>query len=130
MLTFMRRDARLETFDLTPWSSLPGTRLRAEDFRDGRLVQHQDDVTRPAGLAKHRATLEAADLIFLDAAKDGTMERRLLESFEGLRLRRPLLVLDDIRLWNMLATWRDIRRPKLDLTSFGHWSGTGLVDWA
>jgi hypothetical protein len=36
---------------------------------------------------------------------------------------------DDIRLWNMLRTWRTINRPKLDLTSFGHWSGTGLVDW-
>jgi len=20
-------------------------------------------------------------------------------------------------------------KPKLDMTSFGHWSGTGLVDW-
>lgn len=36
---------------------------------------------------------------------------------------------DDIRVWNMLAIWRGIRRPKLDLTSFGHWSGTGLVDY-
>ena len=23
----------------------------------------------------------------------------------------------------------EIARPKLDLTSFGHWSGTGLVEW-
>ncbi len=36
---------------------------------------------------------------------------------------------DDIRVWNMLEIWRGIRRPKLDLTSFGHWSGTGLVDY-
>ncbi|MGH7312141.1 MAG: hypothetical protein ACREJV_03130 [Candidatus Rokuibacteriota bacterium] len=31
--------------------------------------------------------------------------------------------------WNMLAIWREIRMPKLDVTSFGHWSGTGLVEW-
>lgn len=42
---------------------------------------------------------------------------------------QPILVFDDIRAWNMLAIWREIRMPKLDLTSFGHWSGTGLVDW-
>jgi hypothetical protein len=36
---------------------------------------------------------------------------------------------DDIHLWNTLGTWRRISRPKLGLTSFGHWSGTGLVDW-
>jgi hypothetical protein len=30
----------------------------------------------------------------------------------------------------MLAIWRRIRRPKLDFTSFGHFTGTGLVLWA
>jgi hypothetical protein len=39
-----------------------------------------------------------------------------------------ILVLDDTRLLNMIDVWRLIRSPKLDLTSFGHWSGTGLVD--
>jgi hypothetical protein len=29
----------------------------------------------------------------------------------------------------MLGVWRGIARPKLDLTSFGHGSGTGLVRW-
>ena len=42
----------------------------------------------------------------------------------------PIVMLDDIRLWRMLSFWQDIPRPKLDLTSFGHWSGTGLVDYA
>jgi hypothetical protein len=37
---------------------------------------------------------------------------------------------DDIRFWNMLRIWRNVAAPKLDITSFGHWSGTGLVDWA
>jgi hypothetical protein len=47
-------------------------------------------------------------------------------------MQRPphaLVVFDDIRVMNMVATWRRIARPKLDLTSFGHWSGTGLIDW-
>jgi hypothetical protein len=28
----------------------------------------------------------------------------------------------------MVNLWRRIDSPKIDLTSFGHWSGTGLVD--
>jgi hypothetical protein len=32
-------------------------------------------------------------------------------------------------MMNMIGIWRGIRHPKLDLTSFGHWSGTGLVEW-
>jgi hypothetical protein len=39
-----------------------------------------------------------------------------------------LLILDDIRFTNMIPLWRAISSPKLDLSSFGHWSGTGLVD--
>jgi hypothetical protein len=30
---------------------------------------------------------------------------------------------------NMIELWRNVQKPKLDLTSFGHWSGTGLIDW-
>ena len=43
--------------------------------------------------------------------------------------KNTLLVFDDIRLWNMLEIWREIRHPKIDLTSLGHYTGTGLVDW-
>ncbi|WP_341884141.1 hypothetical protein [Synechococcus sp. UW140] len=38
------------------------------------------------------------------------------------------LLLDDIHLLPMVECWRSISSPKLDLTSFGHWSGTGIVD--
>ena len=67
----------------------------------------------------------------MDAAKDGQMERQFLSLFDSLAFRNaPVAIFDDIRLWNMLDIWRGVRRPKLDLTSFGHWSGTGLVDYA
>ena len=95
-----------------------------------RIVTHLDDLVSAAGFERHRALLESASLVFVDAAKDGVMERVLLERFESLRFRRPtLVVFDDIRVWNMLSIWRDVRRPKLDATSFGHWSGTGMIDW-
>jgi len=29
----------------------------------------------------------------------------------------------------MLKIWRDIQEPKMDMTSFGNWTGTGFVEW-
>jgi hypothetical protein len=47
----------------------------------------------------------------------------------NVRFRQtPIVVFDDIRVWNMLAIWHDLRWPKLDPTSFGHWSGTGICE--
>ena len=70
-----------------------------------------------------------ADLIFLDGPKDGYFEARFLANLLSMKLQpHALLVLDDIRLWNMLRIWRDLPPPKLDMTSFGHWSGTGFVE--
>ncbi len=40
------------------------------------------------------------------------------------------VMFEDIRPWGMLSFRQEIERAKLDLTSFGHWSGTGLVDYA
>ena len=121
---------RLVTFDVIGWRDYAGTLLRAEDFQGERLVQYTDDVTRPEGFAKHLKLFEAAQLIYIDAAKDGVMEQRLLDLLGTVPFRAaPLLVFDDIRLWPMLRIWRAITHPKLDLTSFGHWTGTGLVEW-
>ncbi|MBI5104297.1 MAG: methyltransferase [Solirubrobacterales bacterium] len=122
---------RITTFDVVPWTEITGSALVEDDFADGRLVQVLDDLTIPAVAERHRDLLEDAELIFADAAKDGQQERDFLALFERLEFRHaPVVVFDDIRLWNMLDIWRGIRRPKLDLTSFGHWSGTGLVDYA
>lgn len=130
MKPFLPPDGRIVTFDLVDWRSYPESRLEKGDFADGRLVQEIDDLSDAAVARRHAALLGEAELVFVDAAKDGLTERRLLANLEEVGLRAsPIVVFDDIRLWNMLAIWRHVRRPKLDLTSFGHWSGTGLVDW-
>lgn len=130
MKTTLPAESRLTTFDLIGWRSYPGCCLVEDDFEDGTLVQHVDDLTKPPVVSKYRQLLEEADMIFVDAAKDGIVEQQLLDNFTSISLqKKPLLVFDDIRLWNMLKIWRRIPSPKLDLTSFGHWSGTGLVEW-
>ncbi len=127
---FLPPDGEVVSFDIVPWKEIGGTCLTDADFKDGRLTHLVGDLSDPAVFEKHRARLEEADFIFADAPKDGRFEPLFLKSLETLKFKKPmLLILDDIRLWNMLATWRAVSRPKLDLTSFGHWSGTGLIDW-
>jgi predicted O-methyltransferase YrrM len=131
MKSALPESGKIITFDLLPWNGYPGRVLDDDDFLDGRLEQRLDDLSTPAGWRANTDTLRRADLIFVDAKHDGHQERGFLRGFDEVGLANaPLVVFDDIRVWRMLAFWQEIRRPKLDLTSFGHWSGTGLVDYA
>lgn len=130
LMKFLPAGASLVTFDIAPWDQSGETHLRSNDFADGRLIQHVEDITVMEGLEKRRDLFEKADLIFIDAAKDGHMEQRIIDNFSTLKfVNYPIMVFDDTKVWNMLDVWRRIARPKLDLSSFGHWSGTGIVDW-
>lgn len=129
MKKFLPAAGKLVTFDVIPWNQFSSTILQAGDF-DMQLEQFTDDLTTTAGFEKHRAMLENADMIFMDALKDGVQEYKFLEFFATVNFKKKcLFVFDDIRLWNMLDIWYHMDKPKLDLTSFGHWSGTGLVEW-
>lgn len=121
---------KITTFDVVPWNSFADTCLRPEDFQDDRLRQQIGDLSNPAVFELHRPLIQEMELLFVDGPKDGVFERKFLQQLETVDFHKPLLVvMDDIRFWNMLAIWQEIARPKLDLTSFGHWSGTGLVEW-
>jgi predicted O-methyltransferase YrrM len=120
---------RVITFDIIPWMTYPNKCLHSTDFEDGRLEQRIDDLGDLITMERHREVLERAELIFIDAAKDGKLEQRLVENLQVLDFRQPpVVIFDDIRVWNMLAIWQQLRWPKMDLTSFGHWSGTGICE--
>jgi predicted O-methyltransferase YrrM len=126
----MPAGSKLVTFDILPWDRIPHSHLMASDLADGRLQQVIADLADPVVFRSHLPLLGQAELIFVDGPKNVTFEEAFLNSLAACDLpQEPLIVFDDIRLWNMLRIWRGISRPKLDLTSFGHWSGTGLVDW-
>jgi predicted O-methyltransferase YrrM len=130
MREYMPPDAVLHTFDIIAWRQFADTAFRDEDFSDGRLKQVIGDLADPSVFRAQSDLLRSADFIFIDGPKDGRFEPRVIALLDALELpRQPIVAFDDIRVWNMLATWRTIGRPKLDVTSFGHWSGTGLVDW-
>jgi hypothetical protein len=127
---YMPPGSKLITFDVVSWRNYPDCVLSDSDFADGSLIQHIADLSDGSQFATHRASMENADIVFIDAAKDGRQEQLFLDNFETCQFQTsPLFVFDDIRLWNMLKIWRSVKRPKLDITSFGHWSGTGLIQW-
>lgn len=129
MKKFLPPGGAIYTYDVIPWDYFDDTILTESDF-DTSLVQFTDDLTNPENIEKHRSLLEKADIIFLDALKDGKQEYLFLKNLSTIDFKKKCyFIFDDIRLWNMLDIWYNMDRPKLDLTSFGHWSGTGIVEW-
>jgi hypothetical protein len=129
MLDFASANAIVHSFDLLAWQDF-STHLSLDDFASGRLFQHLQNLAQPDIFEFWLPQLQLADIIFCDGPKDGLFE----QAFLGLLAAAPLqerprwLLLDDIRFLQMVNLWRRIDSPKIDLTSFGHWSGTGLVD--
>lgn len=123
-------DGKIVTFDIVPWKQYPDVVLNESDFADGRLKQQIADLTQPHVFNSFSKLISKADFMFVDAAKDGIMEQTFLNFFETVQFEKPIFIFfDDIRLWNMLSIWRRIKRPKIDLTSFGSWSGSGVIHW-
>ena len=42
--------------------------------------------------------------------------------------KNKILIMDDIKFMNMINLWNSIKSPKMDISSVGNWTGTGLVD--
>jgi hypothetical protein len=124
----MPESCKLTTFDLVSWRQFR-SHLSEEDFGSGRITQVLEDLSNSGTFDRHLQLFRESELIFCDAPKDGVFEHRFLANLTRVKPTSTcLLVLDDIRLLNMIDVWRAIKSPKLDLTSFGHWAGTGLVD--
>lgn len=129
MLDYSCGISTIKTFDIVPWKNF-NSHLKPEDFENSRCKQFLEDLSEPLIFDRYAQLFETADLIFCDAPKDGEFEYKFLKHLSQYALspKTRYLVLDDIRFLNMAPLWRKINSPKLDLTSFGHWSGTGIVD--
>jgi hypothetical protein len=126
----LRGDGKVYTYDVIEWDKLGvPSHLTDADFKDGRIEQVIGDLSIDEVFEHNVDVLNKADLIFMDAPKDGVFEYKMLDKLSALEKKfHKLLILDDIRFINMIDFWRNITSPKLDISGFGHWSGTGLVD--
>ncbi len=130
MKKYLPADGKIVTYDIKPWKEVEGHILEENDFADGRLEQRLIDLSDPLQIPSQRELLESTDFFFIDAPKDNVFEYRLMDQFKLLNFKRnPILLFDDTRLTSMLPFWQKLPYPKLDISSFGHWSGTGLVEW-
>ena len=124
-----KTNADVKTFDIVPWRE-DDSHLTKVEFSNTRFTQIIEDLSNPQSFKTYSELISNSDLILLDADKSGTFEDSLLTKISSISFERKyrLLFIDDIRYFSMYKIWRKIQNPKIDLTSFGHWSGSGLVD--
>lgn len=69
-------------------------------------------------------------VVYLDInTQDGSEEIKIIHKLEELNFK-GLLIIDDIKLNTVMENvWNSIPKhlKKIDVTEFGHWSGTGIV---
>jgi len=126
ILAGLEGDGRLVSYDLKAWSKFQHTALSVKDF-GANFEQKLGDLSDERYFVTQRELMLNADLFFIDGPKDRHFEPKFTELLIGSRITPTILMFDDIRLLNMIEFWRTIQMPKLDLTSFGHWTGTGIV---
>lgn len=121
---------KVTTYDLISWKELGlESHFKDEDFQDGTIKQILGDLSNDNFFQQNMEILNSADLIFMDAPKDDIFEYKMIKQLLKLEPKiGKLLIMDDIKFINMIDLWRSIKSPKIDLSSFGHWSGTGVVD--
>ena len=125
------QDVVLNSFDIISWDQIDAPSHLDHEFvyHNSQFNQIIADLSCPSTFAKHFDLLDGADLIFLDGPKNGSFEYKFIDLLRKLSKKDlRILVIDDIRFLNMADLWLDISSPKLDATSFAHWSGTGVVD--
>lgn len=82
---------------------------------------------RIGDVLKDLPELIQSPFMFLDTNHDGGFEREFLAKLEHLKFK-GILFCDDIHLNDaMKMFWQSVTLPKMDLTSVGHWSGTGAI---
>jgi hypothetical protein len=130
MLDYSPDEDQVVTFDVASWKSYETTYLTESDFESGRLTQHLEDLKESEVFNRFVKLLVNADFIMCDGPKDGVFERTFYSLLTTVKFpkKNRWLLLDDIRFPSEMPSWRLISSPKIDLTSFGHFSGTGLVN--
>ena len=119
----------LITFDNKCWENNEGTYLSPQDFEPKNVFQIVFDLSLSEQLDKISPIISKSDLIVLNIS-NGSLVNKLLKLFESQSLKKgTLIIINNIKIWQMIPFWESIKKSKLDITSFGSWKGTGLVEW-
>lgn len=105
----------------------PSRRQRAN------ITYHLEDLFDPMVLKKWGETLLESAIVFIDIDPHAGKQEMALVEWLRTHDYQGLIVLDDIWYFKAMRDelWQRIEdRYKLDVTRWGHWSGTGLVSFA
>jgi predicted O-methyltransferase YrrM len=120
----------LYTFDIVPFDQFNDTVFLKSDFVDYNFCQIIDDISDYNLMKKHQNIFCNADLIFCDAPKDGKFEKKVLQNLQKIGIKDGTIIFfDDIKQWNMLKIWSEVKMPKIDITPIGHFTGSGIIEW-
>jgi predicted O-methyltransferase YrrM len=114
------------TYDIRDWKSFKKTFFVESDFLQD-IEQRTGDLSDFDFFEREKNIFANADLVFLDAPKNGVFEEKFLKLALPVLKPGAILILDDIKFLNMLKIWEGLEHQRIDLTSFGHASGTGIV---
>lgn len=85
-----------------------------------RLKEYQND-------SEYEEFILNSKMIFIDAPHNGFFERELYAWLKDKNYK-GMTVWDDIHLnSDMKSFWQDVDLPKLDVTKYGHVTGTGVI---
>lgn len=126
LLNSMPESCKLITYDIKAWDKLSDTVFNNSDFGNS-FEQRLGDLADKSFFESQLDVMTEADIFFIDGPKNGVFEQLFLKLFFQFRKKTCILVFDDIRLLHMIELWRSLNFKKIDLTSFGHWTGTGIV---
>jgi hypothetical protein len=122
----------LKGYSALAMSHNPVNQVVSYDIEDLKCLHDSRKLTTieyRIGNALEDPRLLHAPLILLDTYHDGIFEKQFYDHLKTNDYR-GLLILDDIHLNEpMRRFWNNIDKKKEDITEFGHWSGTGLVDF-
>ena len=109
----------------------PGSSKRNEkDFDQGEIIQLDIDISLPRNLDAVISRITDADLIRFNLA-DGLLLQKILGSLGiGKNDGQMIMVIEKIGLKSISPVLHEISMPRIDLTSFGHACGIGLVHWS
>ena len=64
----------------------------------------------------------------IDITHNGEDEMRILKKLYDMKYMGLLLFDDIVAFEKMRVFWNTVQYKKHDITSVGHWSGTGIID--
>lgn len=121
------KSSRVVTFDVVPLDQIPGAIVDLFQ-RHPNVTQVISDLMLEANRGAYAELFQDADLVFVDGPKDGVFEPAVVPKILEMMRSGSIMILDDIRFACMQELWRlGINYPRIDIGSFGHSSGTGVV---